>query len=58
MPVSWSNNGGMGKDMDNFQGPAVKSYNATSGVVTLQGASGTGYGWGASIASARFVIIT
>ena len=58
MPVSWSNNGGMGKDMDNFQGPAIKSYNASTGIVTLMGASGTGYGWGASIASARFVIIS
>lgn len=58
MPVSWTNNGGVGKDMDNFQGPAIKSYNASTGIVTLMGASGTGYGWGASIASARFVIIT
>ena len=58
MPVSWSNNGGMNKDMDNFQGPAIKSYNASTGIVVLMGASGTGYGWGASIASARFVIIT
>lgn len=58
MPVSWSNNGGTGKDMDNFQGPAIKSYDASTGIVTLMGASGTGYGWGASIASARFVIIT
>lgn len=58
MPISWKNGGGTGKDMDNFTGPTVKSYDASTGTVTLRGASSTNYGWGASIASARFVIIT
>lgn len=57
MPVTWKNNGGTGKDMDSFWGPQVKSYDASTGTVTLRGASGTNYGWGASIASARFIII-
>ena len=58
MPVSWKNGGGTGKDMDSFWGPQIKSYDKNTGTVTLRGASGTNYGWGASIASARFIIVT
>lgn len=58
MPVTWKNGGGTDKDMDSFWGPQIKSYDKNTGTVTLRGASGTNYGWGASVASARFIIVT
>ena len=57
MPVSYRNGGGNPVDMDSYQTARVLSYNNVTGLVTLQGYSGTYANWGASISSARFIII-
>ena len=57
MPVGYRNGGGNPVDMDSFQTARVLSYNNATGLVTLQGYSGTYTSWGASISSARFIIV-
>lgn len=57
MPLEWTNYGATDVSMLGFQYPLIKNYNETTGIVTIQGASGVNYIWGASISKAHFIIL-
>lgn len=57
MPIEWSNTAMQDANLAALQTPAVKNYDNTTGIVTLQGMSGINYTWGATITKAHFVIL-
>ena len=57
MPLEWRNTAMQDANLAALQTPAVKNYDNTTGIVTLQGMSGVNYTWGATITKAHFVIL-
>ena len=57
MPLEWRNTAMQDANLAVLQTPAVKNYDNTTGIVTLQGMSGINYTWGATITKAHFVIL-
>ena len=57
MPLEWRNTAMQDANLAVLQTPAVKNYDNTTGIVTLQGMSGVNYTWGATITKAHFVIL-